>query len=90
MTVAGSNETASAVDFDAIVVGAGFAGLNMLHDLRQLGFRSESSNRAETLVEPGIGTDIRVPAVTARACTTCSAIASPETFSRSGRGVNVM
>jgi cation diffusion facilitator CzcD-associated flavoprotein CzcO len=33
MTVAGSNS----VDFDAIIVGAGFGGLNMLHELRQLG-----------------------------------------------------
>jgi cation diffusion facilitator CzcD-associated flavoprotein CzcO len=31
--------------FDAVVVGAGFAGLYMLHRLRQLGFRARIYER---------------------------------------------
>ena len=34
------NETAVAIDFDAVVVGAGFAGMYMLHRLRELGLRA--------------------------------------------------
>lgn len=34
-----SDDTPVATDFDAIVVGAGFAGLYMLHKLRELGLR---------------------------------------------------
>ena len=41
MTVAESHEDSSTIDFDAIVVGAGFAGLNMLHELRQLGLSTK-------------------------------------------------
>ncbi len=37
MTVAEPDTNSNPVDFDAIIVGAGFGGLNMLHDLRQLG-----------------------------------------------------
>ncbi|MEH6558503.1 MAG: NAD(P)/FAD-dependent oxidoreductase [Oceanicoccus sp.] len=33
------NETATATDFDAVIVGAGFAGMYMLHRLRQQGLR---------------------------------------------------
>ena len=41
MTVAESHEDSSTIDFDAIVVGAGFAGLNMLQELRQLGLSTK-------------------------------------------------
>ena len=41
MTVAESHEDSPAIDFDAIVVGAGFAGLNMLQELRQLGLSTK-------------------------------------------------
>ena len=34
------NETATTTDFDAVVVGAGFAGMYMLHRLRELGLRA--------------------------------------------------
>jgi cyclohexanone monooxygenase len=37
MTAAEPDANSNPVDFDAIIVGAGFGGLNMLHDLRQLG-----------------------------------------------------
>src|ERR1700744_3438032 len=37
MTAAEPDSNSNPVDFDAIIVGAGFGGLNMLHDLRQLG-----------------------------------------------------
>jgi cation diffusion facilitator CzcD-associated flavoprotein CzcO len=37
MTTGNSNGNAHSVDFDALIVGAGFSGLYMLHDLRQQG-----------------------------------------------------
>jgi cation diffusion facilitator CzcD-associated flavoprotein CzcO len=43
---------------DAVVVGAGFSGLYMLHRLRQAGFSARSSTRPATSAGPGTGTAI--------------------------------
>ncbi|HUC47223.1 MAG TPA: NAD(P)-binding protein, partial [Hyphomicrobiaceae bacterium] len=37
---AGRGSTLCKADFDAVIVGAGFAGLYMLHRLRRMGFRA--------------------------------------------------
>jgi cation diffusion facilitator CzcD-associated flavoprotein CzcO len=41
MTTGDSNGNAHSVDFDALIVGAGFSGLYMLHDLRQRGLSAK-------------------------------------------------
>ena len=41
MTTGDSNGNAHSLDFDALIVGAGFSGLYMLHDLRQRGLSAK-------------------------------------------------
>ena len=55
---------------DAVVVGAGFAGLYMLHRLRGLGLSARVSRRATASAAPGSGTATRARAATSRASTT--------------------
>lgn len=63
-------------DFDAIVVGAGFAGL-FTRSIRcaSSAFRSRFTNRAAASEEPGTGIATQEHAVIARASITCSAVA---------------
>ena len=57
--------------FDVVVVGAGFAGLYLLHRLRGLGFSAPGARgRPTTSAAPGTGTATRAPAATSRASTT--------------------
>ena len=53
-----SEATTSAEQLDAVIVGAGFAGLYMLHRLRGLGFGAASSRPATASAAPGTGTAI--------------------------------
>ena len=56
-------------DLDVVIVGAGFAGMYMLHRLRGLGLSARVlRGRAATWAAPGTGTATRVPAATSRAC----------------------
>ena len=58
-------------DVDVVVVGAGFAGLYLLHRLRELGFSDRGARgRPTTSAAPGTGTATRAPAATSRASTT--------------------
>ena len=51
--------------FDAVIVGAGFAGMYMLHRLRRMGLSARVSSRpAVVLVAPGIGTATQAHAAT--------------------------
>ena len=73
------------VDFDVVVVGAGFAGLYAIHVLREHGFTARASTRRATAsAARGSGTAIPAPASTSRAASTCSP-SSPRS-SRSGTG----
>ena len=45
--------------FDAVIVGAGFAGMYMLHRLRGMVFRCVSLRPEVALAVPGIGTATR-------------------------------
>lgn len=48
MTVNGDrNDSSAAPDVDVVVVGAGFAGLYLLHQLRQLGFSAQGFDAAD-------------------------------------------
>ena len=62
---------ASTGPLDAVVIGAGFAGLYMLHRLREQGLhRARLRGRATASAAPGTGTATRARAATRRACTT--------------------
>ena len=69
---------------DAVIVGAGIAGLYQLHRLRELGLYVRLSRRATGSAAPGTGTATRARAATSRACRTPTR--SPRSSSRSGRG----
>ena len=56
------------IEFDAVVVGAGFGGMYMLHCLRQNGLPRASTRQAATSAGPGTGTAIRVRDATSKAC----------------------
>ena len=71
-------------ELDVVVVGAGFAGLYMLHRLRGLGLRRGCSRPAAASAAPGTGTATRARAATSRAWTTRTR--SPTSSSRSGSG----
>ena len=72
-------------EVDAVVVGAGFAGMYMLHQLRELGLhRAVRSRRATAWAAPGTGTATRAPAATSRAWSTRTG--STTSSSRSGSG----
>ena len=71
--------------YDVVIVGAGFAGLYMLHRLRGLGDDGRgSTSRAAMSAAPGTGTAIPARAATSRACS----IPTPSTrnCSRTGTG----
>ena len=55
---------------DIVVVGAGFAGLYLLHRLRQAGFTARDSRRPTTSAAPGTGTATRARDATSRPPTT--------------------
>ena len=58
-------------DYDAVIVGAGFGGLYMLHELRRRGLdRRRSSRRPTMSAAPGTGTAIPARAATSRAWNT--------------------
>ena len=59
-------------DVDAIVVGAGFSGLYMLHRLRELGLSAVVLERGRASAAPGTGTATRARAATSRASTTAT------------------
>ena len=70
---------------DVVVVGAGFAGLYMLHKLRTLGFSARgSSRRPTTSAAPGTGTAIPARAATSPPPTTPTA--STPSWRRPGPG----
>ena len=72
-------------EVDAVVVGAGFAGLYMLHRLRGLGaLRAGVRGRRRASAAPGTGTAIPARAATSRARTIPTR--SPTSSSRSGTG----
>ena len=49
----------SGLELDAVVVGAGFSGLYMLHRLRELDFQRVSTRRLMASEVPGYGTAIQ-------------------------------
>ena len=70
---------------DAIVVGAGFAGIYMLHRLRQQGLNAKVIEAGVLVwVVPGIGTVILVHAATFRACNIL--ISFLKNYSKNGSG----
>ncbi len=52
--------------FDAVIVGAGFGGMYMLHHLRELGFSTLVIERADGVGAPGIGIATRAPGAMSR------------------------
>jgi hypothetical protein len=54
-------------DYDVIIVGAGFAGLNALYRFRARSCRAPSSRALGPSAAPGTGTAIRAPGSTSRA-----------------------
>ena len=57
-------ETTTKTDYDALVIGAGFSGLAMLHHLREAGFRTHVVDGADGIGGtwwinryPGVRTD---------------------------------
>ena len=70
--------------YDAVIVGAGFAGLYMLHRLRGLGLSARVSRPATASAAPGTGTATPARAATSRASSTRTR--SPTSSSRSGSG----
>ena len=81
-STAGESQSEISAEYDAVIVGAGFAGLYMLHRLRGLGLRRACSRPATTSAAPGTGTAIPARAATSRAWTTPTR--SPTSCSRSG------
>ena len=72
-------------DVDAIVIGAGFGGIYMLHKLRnELGLTVRPSRRAAASAAPGTSTGTPAPSPTPRASST--ATPSTRTCCRSGTG----
>ena len=72
-------------EVDAVIVGAGFAGLYMLHRLRGLGLvGARVRGRRAASAAPGTGTAIPAPAATSRAWSTPTR--SPTSCSRNGTG----
>ena len=69
---------------DLVIVGAGFAGMRMLHRARGLGLSARSSRPATAWGAPGTGTATPAPAATSRAWSTPTR--SPRSCSRSGSG----
>ena len=64
-----TTDRTTTADFDAIVIGAGFAGLYALHRLRDAGpVGARASRPATASAAPGTGTATRAPAATSRAC----------------------
>ena len=81
-----TNGTTGKVDVDVVVVGAGFAGLYLLHRLRQAGFRDRGARvRAPTSAARGTGTATRAPAATSRPPTTPTASTPSSSGSGPGR-----
>ena len=76
----------AATDFDAVVVGAGFAGIYSLQNLRTKGFKTRvyEAKLPAVSVVPGTGTVTRVPVVIFPACSTPTALMN--NCSRSGNG----
>src|SRR6516162_724454 len=83
---AGRGSTLSTADFDAVIVGAGFAGLYMLHRLRKLGFSAKFTRLAQVWAVPGFGTATPARAATSKVWST--RIPSPKSCSGSGGGRN--
>ena len=77
-------QTETGLDFDAIVIGAGVAGLYQLYKLRELGLRVRVFEAGGGSAVPGIGTAIRAPASIPKARPT--AIRSPRNCWTSGIG----
>jgi|GEM_PF-5568239 len=53
-------DSSPTLDFDAVVVGAGFAGLFMLYRLREMGLRVRVVEAAGDVGARGFGIDIQV------------------------------
>ena len=86
-TVARSSEATSSgktQHVDVAVVGAGFAGLYLLHRLRKAGFSAPCWRRPTTSAAPGTGTAIPARAATSRPSTT--ATPSIRNWRRRGNG----
>ncbi|EWS53969.1 MULTISPECIES: NAD(P)-binding protein [unclassified Methylibium] len=67
LTEAGASRRDESAEYDAIVIGAGFAGMYMLYRLRQLGMRVCVFERGTMSAALGIGTGILVAGVTLKA-----------------------
>ena len=57
-------------NFDVLIVGAGFAGMYMLHKCRQLSLSRECLKSVKVLEVHGIGTDTRALVVMWKVCNT--------------------
>ena len=77
----------SAEAYDVVVVGAGFAGMYMLHRLRGQGMTARVFEQGPASAAPGTGTAIPARAATSRACSI--PIRSPKSCSRNGTGASV-
>jgi len=63
----------SPAELDAVVVGAGFGGIYMLHKLRnELGLNVRAFDRLAASAAPGTGTGTRAPCRTPRASSTAT------------------
>ena len=83
---ASSDSSPQTEELDAVIVGAGFAGLYMLHRLRGLGLGARVRGAATASAAPGTGTATRARAATSRAWSTRTS--SPTSSSRSGSGAS--
>ena len=76
-------------DVDAVVIGAGFSGLYMLHKLRdEMGLTAGCSRPAAASAGRGTGTGTRAPAATPTATSTASC--STRSCGRSGSGASAI
>ncbi|MFC7608541.1 NAD(P)-binding protein [Teichococcus aestuarii] len=76
-----------AAELDALIIGAGFAGLYQLHTLRdRLGLKARVLEAGDGVGGTGTGTATPARAVTRRATTTPTP--SPRSCSRSGAGAS--
>ena len=75
-------------DVDVVVVGAGFAGMYMLHRLRELGYSVQGFEGGTDVGGPGIGTGTQAPEAMLKVSNTAPALM--RNSNRSGNGLSAI